>query len=596
MREYTTPGEVALPDDATLLHPLWYHADENPDRRLLAYRDGNRFVDVTAAEFAATVQRLARGLIGLGLEIDDRVAIMSKTRIEWTYLQYAVMAAGGTIVPIYETDSADQIEWILNDSGARTAVFGTPDDRREWEQVSATAPLDHVFVIEEAGLDQIEEHGTDVDAEELDRRAERIGPESIATIIYTSGTTGKPKGCVTLHRNLRWDAVQATTALEELFGPDDRTLLFLPLAHSFAQLVQAGSVEVGVQMAYATDPQHLAEELPMFQPTFLLAVPRIFEKVYNAAVSRANEEGKGKIFERAVQVAIDYSRQSQDGGVNLATRIQHTVFDRLAYGKLRERLGGKLRYAISGGAALGERLGHFYNGIGLKILEGYGLTETTAGATTNRPDALKIGTVGQPFPGCTVRVDDDDEILIKGGNVFAGYWNNDEATREAVTDEGFFRSGDLGELDADGFLRVTGRKKELIVTAGGKNVAPAVLEDRLRSHRLVSQSMVVGDGRPFIAALITIDPEEFPRWAEQHGKTGKTVADLTDDPELRAEIQGAVDHANKAVSRAESIREFRILPEDFTIDGGELTPTLKVKRRVVADKYDRVIDDIYPEE
>ncbi|HEX2028599.1 MAG TPA: long-chain fatty acid--CoA ligase [Nitriliruptorales bacterium] len=596
MREYTSPGEVTLPEDANLLHPVWYHATETPDRKMLAYRDGDRFVDVTAAQFAARVQALARGLVGLGVEVDDRVCIMSKTRIEWTYLQYAAMAAGATVVPIYETDSVEQVEWIIADSGARIGFFETAELRSQWQHVADAAPLDHVFVIDEGGLDELTASGNEVTDDELDRRGEKIGPDSVATIIYTSGTTGRPKGCVTLHHNLRWDAVQAIAWLPELFSTDDRTLLFLPLAHSFAQLIQAGCVEAGVQIGYATSPQELIEELPMLRPTFLLSVPRIWEKVYNGAVSKASEEGKAAIFKRAVDVAIEHSRHQQAGrSPSLPVRLQHAVFDRLVYSKLRSRMGGELRYAVSGGAALGERLGHFYNGIGVTILEGYGLTETSAGATANRPSGFKVGTVGQPFPGVSLRIADDGEVLIKGPNVFAGYWRNEEATREVLDDDGWFHTGDIGDLDDDGFLRITGRKKELIVTAGGKNVAPAVLEDRLRSHPLVSQSMVVGDDRPFIGALITIDPDEFPRWADQHGKQGKSVADLTDDPDLRATIQEAVDHANAAVSRAESIREFRILPQDFTIEGGELTPTLKVKRRVVVDKYDQAIEDIYAE-
>ncbi len=596
MREYTAEGEIDIPEGATLLHPLWYHASETPNRKLLAYRQGDRFIDVTAAEFAARVQELARGLIGLGVEVDDRVALMSSTRIEFTYLQFAIMAAGATLVPVYETDSSEQIEWIFTNSGIDLAIFETPEHEAEWEAVSGAAPLDHHFVIDEGGMDEVAARGRDVPLEEIDARSEALDPETPATIIYTSGTTGKPKGVVTTHGNLRWSAAQANANLEDLFQEDDKTLLFLPLAHSFAQLIQAGCMESGVQIGFATSPQDLADELPMFQPTFILSVPRIFEKVYNGAVTKATEEGKGAIFDRAVNVAIDHSRQQQSGGVSLATRLQHALFDKLVYSKLRDRLGGKLRYAVSGGAALGERLGHFYNGVGLTILEGYGLTETSAAATVNRPDRFKIGTVGVPLPGITVRIADDGEVLLGGHSITPGYYNNEAATEEDYFEEDgrpFFRTGDIGELDDDGFLSITGRKKEILVTAGGKNVAPQVLEDRLRSHRLVSQAMVVGDDQPFIGALITIDEDEFPRWAKEHGKEGKSVADLTEDAELRAEIQGAVDRANKAVSRAESVREFRVLPEDFSIEGGELTPTLKVKRRIVHEKHGQHIDDIY---
>jgi long-chain acyl-CoA synthetase len=594
MKEYTAPGETTLPDDANLLHPLWYHATETPNKPLLAYRDGDRFVDVTAAEFAARVQELARGLIGLGVEKDDRVAIMSGTRIEWTYLDYAILAAGATTVPIYETSSSEQIEWILSDSGATVAFFENEEHLSEFEEIKdSLGQVKHSFVIDKGGLDELAEHGTGVEASELDARGQEITPDMIATIIYTSGTTGRPKGCTSTHRNYRWTAVQATAALRDLFQEDDSTLLFLPLAHSFAKVIQVGSIEAGVKIGYATSPQHLQEELPMFRPTFILSVPRVFEKVYNGATAKAKDEGKEKIFNKAAEVAAEYSRQSQGGNVKLGTRLLHAVFDKLVYVKLRDRLGGRVRYAVSGGAALGERLGHFYNGVGLTVLEGYGLTETSAATVANRPGDFKIGTVGKPVPGGSIRIADDGEVLIKGPNVFEGYWKNEEATREAIDDDGWFHSGDIGELDSDGFLSITGRKKELIVTAGGKNVAPSVLEDRLRSHPLVSQAMVVGDERPFIAALVTIDEEELPRWAEEHGHSGASAADLTDDPDLRAEIESAIEHANKAVSRAESIREFRILPEDFTIEGGELTPTMKVKRRVVADRYDDEIEKIY---
>jgi long-chain acyl-CoA synthetase len=596
VREYTSPNEVELPDNANLLHPLWYHAAETPDRPVLAYRDGDRFVDVTAAQFAARVQELAQGLVALGVEPDDRVAIMSKTRIEWTYLDYAILAAGATTVPIYETSSAEQIEWILSDSGAKAAFFEDRDLVAEYETISDNVKLEHVFVIDEGGLNDVAARADGSGVEELERRGSDIRPETLATLIYTSGTTGRPKGCMVTHRNLRWDAVQANSKLHDLFNPDDSTLLFLPLAHVFAKLIQMGCIESGVKLAFATSPQHLQEELPMFQPTFLLSVPRIFEKVYNNAMATAREDGKEKIFQKAVDVATEYSRGQQGGGAGLWVRIQHSVFDKLVYSKLRDKLGGRLRYSVSGGAALGERLGHFFNGAGLTILEGYGLTETSAGATANAPSEMKIGTVGRPFPGVTVRIADDDEVMIKGGNVFRGYWNNEEATQEVLTDDGWFHTGDIGSLDEDGFLSITGRKKELIVTAGGKNVAPAVLEDRLQGHRLVSQAMVVGDDRPFIASLITIDEDEFPRWVDENDKSYSSVREATDDPDLQAEIEEAVAHANKAVSKAESIREFRILPEDFTIEGDELTPTLKVKRRVVADKWSEHIEDIYPDD
>jgi long-chain acyl-CoA synthetase len=594
MREYTAPGEVELPEDATLLHPLWYHAAETPDRSLLAYREGDRFITVTAAEFARKVQELARGLIALGVQPDERVAIMSSTRIEWTYLDYAILATGATTVPIYETSSPEQIEWILTDSGAKVAFFENKDLLREFEGIrDRVGHVEQTFVIEEGALEQLTSRAEEVDIAEVERRGEGITPDTLCTIIYTSGTTGRPKGCLSTHRNYRWTAVQATSALSHMFQEDDSTLLFLPLAHSFAKVIQFGCVEAGVTIGYSTGIDNLRDELQMFRPSFLLSVPRVFEKVYNNAVKNAADQGKEGIFMRAVDTAIEYSKQENAGGAGLGTKLKHALFDRIVYSKLRDAVGGRIRYAVSGGSALGERLGHFFNGVGITILEGYGLTATSAATVANRPDEFRIGSVGKPLPGVSVRIADDGEVMLKGVNVFDGYWNNEEATSEVLEGDGWFHSGDIGELDSDGFLFITGRKKELIVTAGGKNVAPNVLEDRLRSNPLVSQAMVVGDDRPFIAALVTIDPEEFPRWAEEHGKQGSELSELTDDPDLRASVAEAVEHANKAVSKAESIREFRILPEDFTIEGDELTPTLKVKRRVVHDKYDDVIESIY---
>ncbi|MEX0834675.1 MAG: AMP-dependent synthetase/ligase, partial [Nitriliruptor sp.] len=415
----------------------------------------------------------------------------------------------------------------------------------------------------------------------------------VATIVYTSGTTGRPKGCVITHGNFVWDATQVESGAREFFKEGERTLLFLPLAHIFARVIQTSSIRAGVTLGYSTGIPNLMEELGMFKPTFLIAVPRVFEKVFNGAQQKAHAGGKGAIFDKAAAVAEEYSRATTSGSkVPIGLKLKHTVFDKLVYSKLRDAIGGNVRYAVSGGAALGERLGHFFNGVGILILEGYGMTENTAGATINRPDAFRIGSVGKPIPGSSVRIAEDGEILLKGGHVFKGYFKNDEATRETVSDDGWLHTGDIGQLDGEGFLRITGRKKEIIVTAGGKNVAPAVLEDRARAHPLISQVMVVGDDQPFIAALVTIDPEAFPAWAEANGKSGESVADLVDDEDLRGEIQNAIDDANKAVSKAESIRTFRILPDDFEV-GVELSQKMSVKRHVVGEKYADVIDGIY---
>jgi long-chain acyl-CoA synthetase len=595
MREFTTPGEVEVPDDSNLTDSLWEWERSRPDLALLAYRSGGQFVDVTAGDFADRVRSLAGGLIGLGVTPGDRVALMSKTRIEWTYLDYAIWAAGAATVPIYETSSVEQIEWIIGDSEAVVAIFENDDLRADYESVAGRLPgVRHVFVIDGGGLDEIAAAGEAVDADQVDQRARSVTTKDLATLVYTSGTTGRPKGCALSHGNLSWTNTQVSAGLEGLFSVGESTLLFLPLAHIFGRVIQTAAVSEGAKLGFSTGIDHLRDELQMFQPTFLLSVPRVFEKVYNNAAIKAVEEGKGRIFDKAAEVAVAHSRGTRTGqSPGIPTKLLHALFDKIVYGKLRAAVGGRVRYAVSGGAALGDRLGYFFDGVGITILEGYGLTETAAGGTLNTPDQLRIGSVGRPIPGCSARIGEDGEILLRGGQIFQGYWKNEDATREVIDDDGWFHTGDIGEIDDDGFVFITGRKKEIIVTAAGKNVAPNVLEDRLRRDPLVSQAMVVGDDRPFIAALITIDEEEFPRWAEKNGKEGRKVADLVDDPDLRQAVQGVVDEANQAVSRAESIREFRILPDDFTIDGGELTPTLKVKRNVVAEKYGEQIESIY---
>jgi long-chain acyl-CoA synthetase len=456
--------------------------------------------------------------------------------------------------------------------------------------------LAHVWQIDGArgAVEELVADGAAVPREDVDRRRTATKADDLATIIYTSGTTGRPKGCMITHRNMLADIANAVPELRSLFNPGARTLLFLPLAHSFARLIQIGVVQARATMGHTADTKNLAEGLKSFKPTFVLSVPRVFEKVYNTAKQRAHADGKGAIFDRAERVAIAYSEATSAGSPGLALRAQHALFDRLVYGKLRAALGGQCERAMSGGAPLGDRLAHFYRGIGVTIFEGYGLTETSPATNANRDTGVRIGTVGRPLPGVTIRIDDDGEILVQGDIVFRGYWNNPEATAEAIDAAGWFHTGDIGELDDDGFLRITGRKKEIIVTAGGKNVAPAVLEDRVRAHALVSQCMVVGDRQPFIAALVTIDPDALPTWAKEHGKPdGVGAEDLVEDAELRAEIQKAIDGANEAVSKAEAIKVFRILARDFTEATGELTPSLKVKRNVVLKEHAGDIAAIY---
>ena len=593
MQEYTSPGEVTIDPASNTTTALFEHARTAPQRPALAHRVGNEFVDWTTRQVADEVTALARGFAGLGIEPGSKICLMSGTRIEWTLLDYAIWAAGCVTVPIYETSSAEQVEWIVADSGAAAIICADADLKAIYDQVADRLPgCEHAFVLDEGGIEQIKDRGADVDDAEVETRRTNTKASDLATIVYTSGTTGRPKGCVITHENLMWDTAQVLSISTSYFYAGETTLLFLPLAHIFARLIQVACVTAGVKIGYSTGIPHLLEELAMFKPNFLLAVPRVFEKVFNGAQQRAHGDGKGAIFDRAAETAIAYSRELQDGGVSLRTRLLHAVFDKLVYSKLRAAMGGRVTHAVSGGAALGERLGHFFRGIGVMILEGYGLTETTAGSTINQPDALKIGTVGKPLPGVTVRIADDGEILFQGKHIFHGYYNNDAATAEALTEDGWFHTGDIGQLDNDGFLRITGRKKEILVTAGGKNVAPAVLEDRIRAHFLVSQAMVVGDGEPFIAALVTIDEEALQPWAEANDKAGRKVADLVDDPELRAEIQNAIDDANQAVSKAESVRTFRILPEDFVV-GVELSQKQSVKRHVVSEKYGEVITDIY---
>jgi long-chain acyl-CoA synthetase len=593
--EYTTPADFRVPPDANLTDAVFGNAAEFPDNVAFDRKVGGQWQPVTSKDFAEEVKALAAGLIASGVQAGDRVGLMSATRYEWTLIDYAIWTAGAVTVPIYETSSAEQIEWILSDSGAVGVFLETDAHQSSYDEVGKKlSKVKRVWRIDEQTLDELADAGRDVSQDDIDQRRHTLTPDSLATIIYTSGTTGRPKGCELTHGNFLFDSMSTSYGLDELFGPDKSTLLFLPLAHVFARIIQVSCVHNRVRMGHSADIKNLLADFTVFKPTFILSVPRVFEKVYNTAKQKAHADGKGAIFDLAERVAIGYS-ESLDGNIaqRLALEVPHRIFDALVYSRLREAMGGRAEAAVSGGAPLGARLGHFFRGIGLPIYEGYGLTETTAGATCNRPDAIKVGTVGRPIPGVTIRIADDGEILLKGDNVFRGYFNNAAATKETVVD-GWFHTGDIGELDNEGYLRITGRKKELIVTAGGKNVAPAVLEDRIRSHALISQVLVVGDQKPFIAALVTIDEEAFPDWKNTHGKSeNATVAELADDDDLRAAVQEAIDDANRAVSKAEAIKAFRILPADWTVDSGHLTPSLKVKRNVVMADYAKDIDALY---
>lgn len=594
MQEYSTPALLDLDANACLLDAVAAHAADAPDAVVFTRRVEGGWESVTAREFAVEVRALAAGLVARGVQAGDRVALMSRTRYEWTLCDYAIWTAGAVTVPVYETSSAEQVQWNLVDSGAVLAILESAAHRATYDEVAGRLPaVRHVIEIDAGGLVELAAAGHPVDDAVLTERRATLGPDSLATIIYTSGTTGRPKGCELTHANLLGTGRSASTVLPELFNTAGSTLLFLPLAHVFARLIQVACVETRVSMGHTADIKNLLADFQSFQPTFILSVPRVFEKVYNTARQRAHSEGKGKIFDAAEKVAIAYSEAVGAGRVALPLRLQHTLFDRLVYGKLRAALGGQVAWAVSGGAPLGARLGHFFRGIGVTVLEGWGLSETSAAGSVNTPAELRIGSVGRPSPGVTIRIAGDGEILMAGENVYRGYWRDLAATAETVK-EGWFHTGDIGQLDADGFLTITGRKKELIVTAGGKNVAPAVLEDRLRAHPLVSQCMVVGDQQPYIACLVTLDPEALGPWLTEKGRPGLPVAALVEDPDLLAEIQGAVDEANRAVSKAEAIRRFSVLAVDWTEEAGQLTPSLKLKRRVVMAEFADDVAALYP--
>jgi len=585
MNEVTNPAVIPSATTGNLTNLIAERAWFEPDRITMSRPLGDGWQPLTSRQVEEEIRATAKGLVAAGIQIGDRVAIMARTRYEWTILDFAIWYAGGCVVPIYDTSSAEQVDWILNDSGAVGLIVETPALR---ETVTSVLPAHtrRIWVMTEDVLAQLRADGIGISDEEIERRRNSLLPETLATLIYTSGTTGRPKGVQLTHGNFLSECGNVVEAASDLFlKPGGSTLLFLPVAHVFGRMVQIGAIHAGLHLAHCSDPVgRLQPDLASFKPTFVLAVPRIFEKIYNGAEARADGAGKGKIFRKAAEVAIAYSEAQDKRGFNPLLTLKHALFDKLVYSKIRLAMGGSVEAAISGGAPLGKRLGHFYRGAGITILEGYGLTETTAGATLNITQNLRVGSVGRPIPGTSIKIADDGEVLIKGAIVMRGYWQNDVANQE-VFDGQWFRSGDLGKLDDEAFLYITGRKKELIVTAGGKNVAPAVLEDRLRAHPLVSQCMVVGDNQPFIASLITIDADMLKGWIASNNKTGATIETLVNDPDLHAVIQTAVDEANKAVSKAESIRKFTILAKDFSIANGEMTAKLSLKRHVIAEHY-----------
>ncbi|EMQ98137.1 AMP-binding protein [Paeniglutamicibacter gangotriensis Lz1y] len=597
MQEISIPPLVENPPETNITDLLLRHARSAADPALLAKPgpDGT-WIDIPASEFAADASALAKGFIASGIEPGARIGLMARTRYEWTLVDFAIWFAGCVTVPVYETSSPSQVAWILGDSHAVAAVVEAPRHENVVRQAAHQEGLDevaHVWQIEGNGLDALRDAGKDVDDAVLEERRSAAGLDSLATIIYTSGTTGRPKGCELTHSNFVELSDNAAASLPDVVFPGAATIMFLPLAHVFARYISVLAVAGGVKVAHTADVKNLLPDLQSFQPNFILAVPRVFEKVYNSSMLKAEDGGKGKIFHAGSDVAIAFSRAEQDGKVPLGLKLKHMLFDKLLYGKIRAAMGGKVVHAVSGGAPLGERLGHFFHGIGLTVLEGYGLTETTAPITVNTPTQLKIGSVGRPLPGNAVKIAQDGEILAKGFCVMRGYYNRPDLDEETFAD-GWFRTGDIGELDDEGFLRITGRKKEIIITASGKNVIPALLEDQIRADPLVSQCLVVGDARPFIAALVTLDAEALPGWLERHKlPAGTTVAQASELPQVRDAIAALVQKANTTVSRAEAIKEFRIVPTDFTEDSGHLTPSLKIKRGQVLKDYESVLEDIY---
>jgi len=585
MNEVTNPAIIPAATAGNLTNLISERAWFEPERITMSRPLGDGWQPLTARQVEEEIRATAKGLVAAGIAIGDRVAIMARTRYEWTILDFAIWYAGGCVVPIYETSSAEQVDWILNDSASVGLIVETPTHK---ELVNSVLPshTKHVWVMTDDVLSTLRKAGAQISDDEIDRRRNALVPDTLATLIYTSGTTGRPKGVQLTHGNFLAECGNVVEGASDLFlKPGGSTLLFLPVAHVFGRMVEIGAIHAGLHLAHCSDPVgRLQPDLASFKPSFVLAVPRIFEKIYNGAEAKADAAGKGKIFRKAAEVAIAYSQAKDKRGFNPLLTLKHGLFDKLVYSKIRAAMGGAVEAAISGGAPLGARLGHFYRGAGITILEGYGLTETTAGATLNLTKNIRVGSVGRPIPGTTIKIADDGEVLIKGPIVMRGYWQNDGANHE-VFDGQWFKSGDLGRLDDEGFLYITGRKKEIIVTAGGKNVAPAVLEDRLRAHPLVSQCMVVGDNQPFIASLITIDQDMLKGWVAANSKAGATIDTLINDPDLIAVVQTAVDEANKAVSKAESIRKFTILAQDFTIAGGELTAKLSLKRHVIAQKY-----------
>jgi long-chain acyl-CoA synthetase len=595
VKQYDSPLLIQADPNANATDLLIGRVAKTPDRALFALptSDGG-WEDISAAEFLRQVIALSKGLIASGIEPGDKIGMMCKTRYEWTLIDFATWFAGAVLVPVYETSAPGQVQWNLSDSGAVAMITETADHFARFDEVRADLPLVRAsWQIDLGDLDKLVKAGVDVSDDEVERRRQLAKGSDLATLIYTSGTTGRPKGCILTHSNFVELCRNAHAAIPEVVNEDSSTLLFITTAHIFARFISVLGIEGGVKVGHQPDTKLLLPSMASFKPTFLLAVPRVFEKVYNSSEQKAEGSGKGKIFRKAAEVAIAHSKALDAGTVPLGLKLQFALFDRLVLSKIRTALGGRVKYAVSGSAPLGLYLGHFYRSLGLTILEGYGLTETTAPVTVNRPSNFKIGKVGPPLPGVSVRVADDGELQVKGICVFDGYWKNDAATAEAFED-GWFKTGDIGEIDEDGQVSITGRKKEIIVTAGGKNVSPAALEDPIRANSVVGQVIVVGEQKPFIGALVTLDTEMLPVWLNNNGEDPtQSLQEAARNSKVIAEVQRAVDAANARVSRAESIRKFVILPVDLTEASGHLTPKLSIKRNVILSDFSDVIEGMY---
>jgi long-chain acyl-CoA synthetase len=562
-------------------------------------KDGERWVDRSFNEVVEIVRPLALGLAELGVQKGDRVSILGNTRPEWTYFDFAALSIGATVVPIYQTNSPEECQYVLENSDAKVVVVEDDEQMEKIRKVRGQLPqLEHVVRMtgssdDAISSDELTAKGAGVDAARWESLYSAVAPADICTFIYTSGTTGPPKGCVISHGNYRamLDMVNETSVIEN----EDVTYLYLPLAHSFALLIQLGSFDLGATIAYwERDPLKIMPNLAELKPTYFPSVPRIFEKIYTMATSAMEKEGglKKAIFDWAIKVGVKVRETERAGRKpGFLLRKQYDFADKKVLSKIRGLFGGNLRLAVSGAAPISPDILRFFDAAGVLVLEGWGMTETSTAATISSPDDFKIGTIGKPFPGCEVRIAEDGEILVKGPNVFQGYHKNEEATRETIVD-GWLHTGDLGEVDSEGFITITGRKKDIIITAGGKNITPANLEAEIKQHPLVSQCVVVGDRRPYLVALVTLDPEEAAAYAQENN-LDETPEQLSANPDVKASIMAHVEQINQKFARVEQVKKIAILPEDLSQENGELTPTLKVKRAVVTQKRDQEIDQLY---